>query len=489
MRPADMPAHISPRKADLRDHYDRLAPERDDWIARNGYFHADDETYMRFLVPSGSRVLELGCGTGRLLAALAPSRGVGVDISPAMVEAARTNHPELEFHVGDGEDPAALGDIAGPFDVIVLSDTVGDLDDVQAAISNLHRLCEPDTRVVVAYYSPLWKPILRLAERIGQKMPAPPQNWLGIHDVADMLDLADFEIIKREWRQLVPKRLLGVGWLINRYIGSLPLIRTLCLRHYVVARPKPVAAAAAPSAPSAPSVTVLVPCRNERGNIESAVRRLPRFCDDLEILYVEGHSSDGTLQEIERVIGAYPDRDIKVLVQDGRGKGDAVRKGFDNARGDVLMILDADLTVPPEDLPKFYRALVDGKGEFVNGTRLIYPMEDEAMQFLNWIANQTFSRLFTWLLNQRFTDTLCGTKVLSKAHYRKIAANRHYFGDFDPFGDFDLIFGAAKLNLKVVEVPIRYASRTYGETQISRFTHGWLLLRMVLFAYRKLKAF
>jgi glycosyltransferase involved in cell wall biosynthesis len=234
---------------------------------------------------------------------------------------------------------------------------------------------------------------------------------------------------------------------------------------------------------------VLIPCRNERGNIEAAVKRVPPFAEDMEFLFVEGHSQDGTLDEIERVIEAYPELDIKVTVQDGKGKGDAVRKGFDMARGDVLMILDADLTMPPEDLPKFYEALKSGKGEFINGSRLVYPMQEEAMRFLNLLANHTFSLIFTYLLNQRFTDTLCGTKVLRASHYRRIAENRSYFGDFDPFGDFDLIFGAAKLNLKTVEVPIRYDARSYGETQISRFRHGVLLLRMVVFAWRKLKAF
>jgi len=282
---------------------------------------------------------------------------------------------------------------------------------------------------------------------------------------------------------LLPRRLLGIGPLVNRWIGTLPLIRKFCLRNYIVARPL------AGPLEERPSATVLIPCRNERGNIEPAIRRLPHFCDDLEVIFVEGHSGDGTLEEIERVIGEFPELDIRVTVQDGRGKGDAVRKGFDMARGDVLMILDADLTVPPEDLPKFYEALVSGQGEFINGTRLVYPMESEAMRSLNLAANHIFSLLFTWLLNQRFTDTLCGTKVLRRHHYRMIVDNRAWFGDFDPFGDFDLIFGASRLNLRVVEVPIRYRNRAYGETQISRFQHGWLLLRMVVFAFFRLKAF
>jgi glycosyltransferase involved in cell wall biosynthesis len=215
---------------------------------------------------------------------------------------------------------------------------------------------------------------------------------------------------------------------------------------------------------------------------------MPRFTPSLEIIFVEGHSRDGTWEEIERVAATHPGLDIKAMRQPGTGKGDAVFAGFDAARGDVLMILDADLTVPPEQLPKFWEAIRSGKGEFVNGSRLVYPMEDEAMRFLNLVANKGFSLLFTWLLSQRFTDTLCGTKVLSRADYARLKAGRSYFGDFDPFGDFDLIFGASKLGLKAVEIPIRYASRTYGETQISRFRHGFMLLRMVLFAFMRIKA-
>ena len=471
------------RKARVLEMAERLAPERDRWIERNAFFYQQDRDYMRFLITEGLRVADLGCGTGRLLAALKPAYGVGVDISPAMIDVARRNHPDLEFVIGDIEDPAVIASLGAPFDVIVLSDTIGSLDDCQATFESLHRLCTPDTRIVVAYYSRLWEPLLRAAEILGQKMPIMQQNWLSTDDIAGLLRLADFEVIKREWRQLMPKRLLGIGSLVNSYVAPWPVIRRACLRNYVVARSS--------NAFVRPdwSTTVIVPCRNERGNIEAAVTRLPQFCDDIEILFVEGHSKDNTLEEIRRVIAAYPDRDIKVLVQSGTGKGDAVRMGFAAARGDVLMILDADLTTPPEWMPKFYDVLASGKGEFINGTRLVYPMEGEAMQLLNHVANRVFSWLFTWLLNQRFTDTLCGTKVLARKHYLRIAANRAYFGDFDPFGDFDLIFGAAKLNLKVIEVPVAYASRTYGETQISRFRHGWLLLRMVVFAFRKLKAF
>jgi len=471
----------SKRKQAIKKQADKLAGSRDRWIKKNSFFYNDDYNYMNFLINNGQRVLELGCGTGQLLNTLKPSYGVGVDLSGSMIEVARENFSHLEFVQGDIESPDLISSLNGPFDFIVLSDTIGYLDDCEETLAGLHSLCTQDTRIIISYYSWRWQPILALGEKTGLKMPTVEMNWLSTEDTMGFLQLADFDTVKREWRQLVPRNLFGLGSLINRFIGTLPLIRRLSLRNYIVAR------SIRKIGLKQPSTTVLIPCRNEKGNIENAVKRLPNFCEDLEILYVEGNSQDGTLNEIHRVISAYPDKDIKVLVQDGKGKGDAVRKGFNNARGDILMILDADLTVPPEDLPKFYRAIATGKGEYINGTRLVYPMDDQAMRFLNFWANRTFSVLFTWLLNQRFTDTLCGTKVLTKENYKKIVANRFYFGDFDPFGDFDLIFGATKLNLKVVEVPIRYAAREYGETQISRFRHGWLLLKMVLFAYKKLK--
>jgi SAM-dependent methyltransferase len=474
---------VSDRKQKLRATAEAIGPEIDKWRRRNRYFHKEDARYMRFVVPPGLRVLELGCGTGSLLDCLRPSEGIGVDFSPTMIQIARTRYPHLDFRIGDVEDVSVIDSLAGtPFDTIILSDTIGALEDVQNTFATLHRLCSADTRVVVAYRSGLWYPILRLAEMCRLKMPALSENSLSTDDIGAILELAGFEEVKREWRQLLPKWCWGLGPLVNRFIATLPLVRRLCLRNYMVLRSVRVIVS------SSLSATIVIPCRNERGNIEAVVRRMPNFAADQEVIFVEGHSKDGTLDEIHRVIAKYSAIDIKAIVQDGRGKGDAVRKGFEHARGDVLMILDADLTMPPEELPKFHEVIASGRGEFVNGSRLVYPMEDQAMRLLNLVANRLFAYSFSYLLNQRLTDTLCGTKALQKRHYQRIARDRSYFGDFDPFGDFDLIFGAAKSNLKFAEVPIRYMARTFGKTQISRFRHGWLLLRMVIFAWWKLKA-
>lgn len=460
-------------------YFDGLAPERDKWYRRNRYYHNDHLRYFRYLVGSGKRVLELGCGDGRLLAALDPAVGVGIDVSPAMIAQARRHYPSLDFQIADAGDLSSLP--AQPFDAIILSDLVGYLDDVQQCLEKLHRFCHAETRIIVSYYNFLWQPVLRVGERFGAKMKTPEQSWLSPDEIANLLTLADFETVKIERRMLFPKYIPLLSWLLN-HIGTLPLLNRACLDHYVVARPLPQQTA------RDLTTTVIIPCRNEKGNIEAAVRRLPRFGKHQEIIFVNGHSTDGTPDEIRRVISAYPGHDIKLLTQDGVGKADAVRKGFDAANGDVLMILDADLTVPPEDLPKFYNAIASSKGEFLNGCRLVYPMEDQAMRTLNLLANKLFAMTFSWMLGQRLKDTLCGTKVIRREAYRRLVTNRAYFGEFDPFGDFDLIFGASKLNLRIVEIPIRYQNRTYGETKIHRFRHGLLLLRMVVYAYRKLKA-
>jgi SAM-dependent methyltransferase len=474
--------NVSTRKERIRALAEQLAPERTLWIERNSFYYDEDYRYTAFLVPPGQRILDLGCGNGDLLHRLQPSRGVGVDFSANAVEDAARRYPELEFVLGDVEDPTVLDRLDAPFDFIVLSDTIGALDDVQATLANLHRLCHPQTRVVISYYNRLWAPVLRIGQRLGLQMPQREQNWLSGRDIANILKLADFEVVRLDSRQLLPRRAFGLGRIVNRYLGTLPGFRSAALRSYVVAR------SLVARRTEKLSVSIVVPCRNEAGNVAAVVERTPTFCDDVEFIFVEGHSSDDTYAAIERVIEKHPEVDIKLVRQDGAGKGDAVRKGFALARGDVLMILDADLTTPPEDLPKFYDAIATGRGELVMGSRLVYPMEVDAMRALNTAGNKFFSLVFTWLLNQRVTDTLCGTKVLTRDDYDRISAGRGYFGEFDPFGDFDLIFGAAKQNLTIVEIPVRYAARTYGSTQISRFRHGVLLLRMTALAYRRLKA-
>ena len=464
------------KKEEIREFYDRTAGSRAKWKRRNRFYHASLQKYFSFVIAGNSRVLEIGCGLGDLLAAMNPEYGVGVDFSPAIIEQAKQKYPALNFQVEDAEELT----LHETFDYIILSDLAGCLWDVQKVFRNIRKLCHPQTRLVISNYNYLWEGIMNLGEKLHLKLPQPRQNWLSTADMDTLLQLEGFQVVTIQHKLLFPEYIPVLNFLFNRIFANLPLLNKLDLVNIIVARP--VYAHEAEH-----SVTIVIPARNERGNIENAIKRTPPFGLSQEFIFVEGHSSDNTYEEMLRVKAAFPEKDIKVIRQTGRGKGNAVRDGFDAASGDILMILDADLTMPPEELEKFYRALKQNKGEFINGCRLVYPMDRDAMRFLNFLANKFFGVFFTFLLGQRLKDTLCGTKVLFKRDYQAIRKNRHYFGDFDPFGDFDLLFGAAKLNLKMTEIIIRYRDREYGSTQISRFKHGWLLVKMSLFAARKMK--
>jgi SAM-dependent methyltransferase/GT2 family glycosyltransferase len=483
------PPSFAEREAEARrrhaDALDAVADDRDGWRARNAYYYRQIEALCRFVVPAGARVLEIGCGTGDLLAGLSPAEGAGIDLSPRMIARARDKHPGLSFFVADAET-MEVPELAGQtFDYVVMSDVVGQLRDVWAALRAVRRFCNARTRLLVTYYNFAWEPILRVGARLGLKMPVAQQNWLGMNDLRNLLELNHFEVVRAGTANLLPVDIPGVSWLCNTYLAEAPLLRHLALTQFFVAR---LADGGEPIAARDYRCTVVVPCRNERGNVDDIVARTPQMGRGTELIFVDGNSSDGTVEAIERHRAGPGADHIRLLHQgEGTGKGDAVRKGFAAASGDVLFILDADLTVPPEDLPKFYTALAEGRGEFINGTRLVYPMEGAAMRFLNLLGNKFFSVALSAILAQRLKDTLCGTKVLLRRDYQRIVEGRAFFGDFDPFGDFDLLFGAAKQSLKIVEMPIRYRDRTYGETKISRFRHGWLLLRMTWFAFRKFR--
>lgn len=467
----------------IKLYFESTAKVRLIWKKRNRFYHKSLEKYFSFVIPEGSRVLELGCGTGDLLAAVKPGYGVGVDFSHEMLAIACSSYPHLHFVQGDIEEfslPADLELCTQKIDYVILSDLLHVLWDLQAALHKLRDYCHPGTRVVISNYNYLWEPLLKFGEFIRLKQPSPNSNWLSHYDICNLLEIEGFTIITNYRKLLLPKYIPLLNYFLNRFLVNLPLINNLGLINFIVARP--VVNESGDS-----SVSIIIPARNEKGNIEGAILRVPSFGKSQEYIFVEGHSDDGTWDEMLRVKQQYPDKNIRVLKQSGKGKGNAVREGFDAAIGDVLMILDADLTTPPEELPKFYNALTNGKGEFINGCRLVYPMEKEAMRFLNMMANKFFGWLFSYLLGQRLKDTLCGTKVLFKSDYKKIRDSRSYFGEFDPFGDFDLLFGAAKLNLKITEVFVRYKDRTYGSTNINRFRHGWLLLKMSLFAAVRIK--
>ncbi|MCZ8157152.1 MAG: glycosyltransferase family 2 protein [Leptospira sp.] len=356
--------------------------------------------------------------------------------------------------------------------------------DIQKFFRNLHERVNSNTRIAIVYYSSLWWPVFKLADILGFRSTTPEQNWISHEDVENFLILEDFELIRVEQRILLPIYIPFITNFINRYIAPLPLLRNLTVLNIAIAR----AVGIKEKIKKQPSVSIVVAARNEEGNILEIPKRIPKMGPNDELIFVEGNSTDRTWEVISDLKRSYKGHlKIQIAQQSGKGKGDAVRKGFSMAKNEILMILDADMTVPPEDLPKFYNAICLGKGEFINGSRLVYPMEKKAMRFFNRVGNKFFAVSFSFVLGQRFKDTLCGTKVISKSNYEMLAMNRGYFGEFDPFGDFDLIFGASRMGLKIIEVPISYKDRTYGETNISRWKHGVILLTMLIFAARKTK--
>lgn len=462
----------------IETYFDGFAPSRREWRNKNIAYYKQLEAEYRFMMLPGSSVLELGCGTGELLAAVEPSRGVGVDISSNMISLATEKFPNYEFHCHNAETFDAKGET---FDYIILSDILAYSHDILALFNAIKPMMHARTRIVINYYSRLWQPLYKFLEFVGRKAPLPIQNWVTTEDVVNFLTLAGYEAVYQAPQILLPVDIPYLSGIINRFIARLPIFRWFCFTNFLVAR--------MPSKPfdKKPLVSVICPCRNEAGNIPAIVDRLPEMGAGTELIFVEGHSADDTYKQCIAVKDTRQDKNITVLRQTGKGKADAVHLGFSKAQGDVFMILDADMTVPPEALPTFYEILMSGSAEFVNGSRLVYNMEKNAMRFLNLLGNKFFSKAFTYLLEQPLKDTLCGTKVFTRADYLHIMEATRHFGDFDPFGDFELLFGAAKLNLRIRDLPVRYGERTYGTTQISRFRHGLILLRMSAIALIRLR--
>lgn len=463
-----------------KTYFDSIAPKRIKQRRAKRYYWNDITKYCNYFVHEDSSVLEIGCGTGELLNDLKAKHKIGIDFSEEMIVQAKSQFPNLDVRVM----PAENLQLTEKFDVIILSNLIGYLDDIQKVLTQLKLVSHPNTKIIISYYSFIWEPILKFGEFVGYKTKTPNQNWLSLAEINNMLYLSGFHVYRNSRRMIFPLYIPLISELMNNFFAKFSLFRWMSINNFTFAKniqeEKDVE--------KKYSVSVIIPARNESGNVENAILRMPSLGNSTEIIFVESNSDDDTWETMQEVKNKFSKtHDIQACQIFEKGKSAAVRKGFEVAKGEILVILDADLTVAPEDLAKFYAAIASGKGDFINGSRLVYPMEKEAMRLLNRIGNKFFSNAFTWLLDQRFKDTLCGTKVMFKKDYEKLIVNRKFFGEFDPFGDFDLLFGAHKLNLCIVELPVRYHERTYGRTNISRFKHGFILLKMCFFAARKIK--
>ena len=477
---------VREKEALVRAHYDAVAPAYGQWLDRRGYYYARKAALLRHIVPRPGRTLEIGCGLGQNLAAMNVTEGVGIDLCEAFIREARERfpeetHPHLTFRTLSALD---CDQLEGTFDTIVLANSASEIPDLVALHRTLRTLCTPSTRIVHLTYNYLLRPLIKMSGALGWAPRHPTENWLTRFDLENITRLGGFETIREGYDAFMP---LGPAWLanpVNRVASLLPGVRLLSMLYYLVLRPVPEA-----PPEKKPSVTVCVPCKNEEENIDGLVARIPAMGSATEIIFVDDQSTDATAGKVNAHLGAQPDgRVVRLVTGPGAGKGAACRAGFADAKNDILMILDADMTVMPEALPDFYEALVSGRGEFVNGSRLVYPMEDEAMRFANIVGNRVFAMIFSFVLSQPVKDTLCGTKVIWRRDYPKICEAREHFGGVDVWGDYDWIFGAARHNLKLVELPVYYRERRAGVTKMTRrLRNGVIMLRMCWVALRKVR--
>jgi SAM-dependent methyltransferase len=461
-----------------RIHQDAVAGNRNKWIRSNQYFYNRIKKLLRFIVEPHKRVLDVRCETGHLLSSVSPSYGVGVEIGANMVAEARQEYPELHFVQSDGDN----FQLNEQFDYILFNH-IFDTVDILRAFESIRKHCVAETQLVVINYNHLWQPVLEFASKIGLRSRFVEPNWVSENDIRNFLKLAGFQPVRKHRLVLFPKWIPFLSAFFNDFLGRLPGLRRLCLMQVIVARP-----IQKPRNEEDLTVSVVIPCRNEAGNIQPAVERIPNMGKGTEIIFCDDKSTDATADEVRRMQILYPDKNIRLLEGPGICKAENVWSGFRASQGDVLMILDADLSVMPEELPTFFHALVNSPGSFVNGSRLVYPMRDGAMKFANMLGNKLFGLVFSFLLDQRIKDTLCGTKVLWREDWNHIEQHLGKWGIRDLWGDYELLFGASKLHLEIVEVPVHYQERIHGVTKMTRvFFNGWRMLRICWHAWFRLE--
>ncbi|MGE0269145.1 MAG: glycosyltransferase [Candidatus Omnitrophota bacterium] len=457
-------------KDEVRQHFDKIAPNYDYWKQKNAYYYNTLKAFISQMIPKGSSVLEFGCGTGEILAYMEPSRGVGVDLSEEMLKVARKKFPQYEFIHSPVED----FNLDEKFDYIIMVDIVDHVYDVMDVFRSAYKFCKPTTKIFLTTINPWWDPILMFMEKINAKMPEGPHNFIERRSLFKVIELMDFSVSYYGHLLLFPKYIPFLSYLANSVGIRLWPFSLLSSTQYLTIQPEPEN-----KTDLGCGCSVIIPCYNEEGNIEDAIRRVPHMGKRTEIVVVNDGSKDGTAAKVRSLQAEFPN--LKLIdYSPNRGKGQAVKAGFDAAEEEIIMILDADISTPPEELPRFFNPLNKGLCQFVNGTRLVYPMEDQAMRMINLFGNKIFGWIMSFITQQNLTDTLCGTKALYKKDFKRIKWGK------DKWGDFDLLFGAAKLGSKIMEVPVHYKSRVSGESKMRSFKHGMHLLAACIRGFREL---
>lgn len=450
------------------------------WITKRKYFYSLMKRALTFFIEPDEKVLNIRSQTGWMLGAVQPSSGTGIELTQEMIDQARKENPDFEYHQGFPDQI----DYSGTYDSIIIADP-GETIDLQEQFRRLKVCCHPGTRIYLYGFNSLWQSLLNFGVKTGLKMPQPEQNWLTESDIRGLFELAGYQVLKIHYLALCPIYIPIVSNVCNHMLSTLPGLRRLCMIQVFVARPLSDC-----SKTELPSVSVIIPCRNEEGNIQAAVERLPQLGRETEILFCDDKSTDNTRAEVERMMKIYPKKNIRLLDGPGICKSRNVWTGFDAAKGDILLILDADLAVMPEEMPRFVNAIVENRGEFINGSRLVYPIPHHAMKATNRLGNKVFSWLFSLLLGQRIKDTLCGTKVLWRSDWLRMRKYIDYWGVMDRWGDYDLLLGAAKLNLRIIDLPVHYQERVSGVSKMTRVLYNARVMLTIMWkAYNKMRRY
>ena len=479
--------HIKNLEKHIYNYYDGIADNYDQLINKHFYCYNRIKKLLRHLIPINCNVLEIGCGVGQNLISLNPKYGIGIDFSEKIINRAREIYPEKEYPNITFKKMNAINcsQLNKKFDYIILPLIMTELIDILTFMNELKKLCNPDTRIIFLSFNNRWEPILKIGSKVGFCQKHPVQNWMSKSDYQMFFELSGFQKIKDGFELLCPVKIPFFSDAFNRIGSILPFLRSFSMIYFGVLRSKEESAIAKNKV----SVSVVVPCKNEEENIDELVKRIPTMGSKTEVIFVDDKSSDLTSNKIKKhILKNDSSNIIKLVSGPGKGKGAACRAGFAKAENDIFIILDADMTVMPESLQSFIDALLEKRGEFINGSRLVYPIEGEAMRFLNILGNKMFAILFSFLLSQPIKDTLCGTKAIWRKDYGKILEGRKYFGSVDIWGDYDWIFGANRHNLKIIEMPVHYRKRVAGETKMNhRFTNAWIMLKMCRIAFWKTK--
>ncbi len=374
-----------------------------------------------------------------------------------------------------------IENILSDCDTVVISDIEHQLNPAKNLL-NLSRIVGDNTKIILLSKNMVWMILIKILKLFFSFSPK-KNNFLPSSYLDNLYSSCNLELIRQEKIIALPINIPFLTKIINR-IFRLPLLNFFCMSNIAILKKKIKNS----SNHKDLKISFIIPCKNEQDNIKVFEQKINENTEPDEYLFGDDNSSDKTSDEIDKLIEKLSDK--KIIKYNGPGicKSENVYKGIDLSSGDIIVIYDADHTVSFEDIKFSVSIMKKTNVDFINCTRMIYPQKDGAMKFANFIGNTIFASLFSLLFKKKITDTLCGTKIFYKKDWEKIKENTSQWGMKDLWGDFDLLIGAYKNNLKITEVPVTYYERRENETKMTSLISNTLrMFFIVIYSYYKLR--